>query len=125
MKKIILLFAFSLLVFSCKETKKETVNKNNEVQEQEDVALFKSVEIEIEGMTCEIGCAKTIQSKVFKMDGVTYSNVSFKTKTGQFTYNENKISKEDIVKKITGIGGGDLYKATKTTYMEEIIEKTE
>ena len=110
------------ITFSCTETKKETTLKKPEAKETTIAAVYKSLEVEIEGMTCEIGCARTIQSKLSKVDGVTYSKVNFEAKKGQFTYDENKISKEDIINKINGIAGGDLYKVTKTAEIENIIE---
>lgn len=120
MKKAILIFTMASVLFSCNETKKEIPNENSGIENQEVAANYKTIEVEIEGMTCEIGCAKTIESKLSKARGVTYSKVNFETKVGQFTFDENKISQEDIVNKIAGIGGGALYKATKITEIEEI-----
>jgi len=71
-------------------------------------------------MTCEIGCAKIIASKVSKLQGVAYSEVSFENKKGVFSYDENSISKEAIVAKINGIAGGDLYKVTNTKVLDSI-----
>ena len=120
MKKIISILTIVFVLFSCDNDKKEASVEKSGVEKQEIAANYKSIEVEIEGMTCEIGCAKTIESKLSKTKGVTFSKVNFEAKTGQFTFDENKISQEDIVKKINGIGGGDLYKATKITEIEEI-----
>ena len=122
MKKSILILMISLFIFSCDSAKKETIVEKPTVKE-EVAANYKSIEVEIEGMTCEIGCARTIQSKLSKFKGVTYSKVSFETKTGQFTYDANKIKQEDIVNKISGIAGGDLYSVTKTEDIELIIKE--
>ena len=120
MKTLFSILAFTFFLFSCNDAKKELTNDKTSDEKQEIAASYKSIAIEIEGMTCEIGCAKTIESKLSKTKGITYSKVSFEDKVGQFTYDENKISKEDIAKKIAGIGGGALYKATKITEIEEI-----
>ncbi|KUO64251.1 MAG: hypothetical protein APF83_11010 [Lutibacter sp. BRH_c52] len=120
MKTLFSILAFAFFLFSCNDAKKELTNDKTSIEKQEVAANYKTIEVEIEGMTCEIGCAKTIESKLSKTEGVTYSKVSFEDKVGQFTYDENKISKEDIAKKIAGIGGGALYKATKITEIEEI-----
>jgi periplasmic mercuric ion binding protein len=124
MKKFII-FLFAIASFSCNETKKKSVTNEIKTDATEVAASYKSVEVDIEGMTCEIGCARTIESKLSKFEGVTYSKVDFESKKGQFTYDENKVTKEDIIAKITGIGGGDLYSVTKTTELEEILKKTE
>jgi len=125
MKNIIYTLLITFLFISCNENKKETVAKKTEVKNTEVAASYKSIEVDIKGMTCEIGCARTIQSKLSKVDGVTYSKVNFEAKKGTFTYDSNKLDKKDIVNKITGIGGGDLYSVTKTTEIEDVIKKIE
>lgn len=125
MKTALSILAMAFVLLSCNESKKGTPIEKSGAETQEVAANYKSIEVEIEGMTCEIGCAKTIESKLSKVEGVTYSKVNFEAKIGQFTYDENKISKEDIAKKIAGIGGGDLYKTTKITEIEEIKENKE
>lgn len=120
MKKSIAVILFSFLFISCNEIKKEKLNENQEVEKQEVVASSKSIEVEIKGMTCEIGCARTIQSKLSKVDGVSYSKVDFQSGKGQFTYDSNKLSENEIIAKINGIGGGDLYTVTNTKTIAEI-----
>jgi len=119
MRKYISVIIISFVLFSCNEAKKDAVK---EVAKPEMAVSYKSIEVDIEGMTCEIGCARTIQSKLSKVEGITYSKVNFEAKKGQFTYDENKLKKEDIITKINGIAGGDLYKVTKATDIEEIIK---
>jgi Cu+-exporting ATPase len=123
MKKAISLILICVL-FSCNETKKEAVNEKSDVLKQEVAANLKSIAVEIEGMTCEIGCARLIQSKLSKVEGVTYSKVNFESKKGQFTYDSNKLNQQDIVRKINGIAGGDLYLATNIVDLEEILTET-
>ena len=122
MQKAISILTIAFVLFSCNKAKKDTNIDKSGIEKQEVAANYKSIEVEIEGMTCEIGCARTIESKLSKVKGVKYSKVNFEAKIGQFTFDENKISKEDIAKKIAGIGGGALYKATKITEIEEIKE---
>ena len=123
MKNIVSIILIALVVFSCNTSKKESLIESSEVKNEEVAANYKSIEMDIEGMTCEIGCARTIQSKLSKIDGVTYSKVNFETKKGQFTFDENKVDKETLLNKIEGIGGGDLYKVTKTNYIAQNNKK--
>lgn len=123
MKKVLFFLIITSIAFSCNEVKKETTSKKPEIEKPEITASYKNLEVEIEGMTCEIGCARTIQSKLSKVKGITYSKVNFESKAGQFTYDENKITKVALVNKINGIAGGDLYKVTKITDVENF--KTE
>lgn len=103
MKKIHLaiIFCLALFIFSCKQ----------EVKNQ-------SVEVKIEGMTCEIGCAKLIESKVKKIEGVKLSKVSFENKIGLFSFDSNITSINHIEKTINGIAGGELYKVTDVKSVE-------
>lgn len=123
MKRLITLFLCSLILLSCGETKskKETLSETPTKQE---VAL-KHLEVDIEGMTCEIGCARLIQSKISKVDGVTYTKVSFEEGKGQFTYDSNKISPEDIRIHIEKIAGGDLYSVSDSREIAEITMTSE
>ena len=125
MQKIVSLLIIVFIAISCNENKKEKTIKEDKSPKQEIAANYKNLEVEIEGMTCEIGCARLIESKLSKVDGITYSNVNFESKKGQFTYDTNKISKEEIANKIGGIAGGDLYKVVKSTDIEEIIKEIE
>ena len=64
-------------------------------------------------MTCEIGCAKTIQSKLSKKEGVASAKVIFTDSIATITFDANKTSTDDLTTFINGIAGGDLYKASK------------
>lgn len=113
MKPLKYFFAFASLIL--------IIGCNNKSTPTEKVVLaekIETIEVNIEGMTCEIGCAKLIESKVHKLEGVTLSKVNFEEKIGQFSFDSNKISKEEIVKNINGIAGGDLYKVTTTKTIE-------
>lgn len=122
MKNLLTILIFTIAFFSCNEVKKGETKEETSTETEEIAANYKNIEVEIEGMTCEIGCARTIQSKLSKVDGVTHSKVDFESKKGQFTYDANKISKNDIVSKINGIAGGDLYIVTNTEELEELKE---
>jgi mercuric ion binding protein len=117
---LIILTAFS---FSCNQSKSKDQSKENDTTQQEIAANYKSIEVEIEGMTCEIGCARLIQSKLSKVEGITYTKVDFESKKGLFTFDSNKLSKEAVAEKISKIAGGDLYSVSKTTEIDLIVDK--
>lgn len=122
MKNNILILIISIFLFSCNETKKENIVEKPDTKSEEIAANYKSIEVDIEGMTCEIGCARTIQSKLSKVKGISYSKVDFESKKGVFTYDSNKISENDIVNKIDGIAGGDVYSVIKTEKLDNIVK---
>ncbi len=123
MKRIITLILCSVVLLSCGEntTKKETTPEDIT---QKEMAL-KNIEVDIEGMTCEIGCARLIQSKLSKVEGVTYTRVSFEAGKGQFTYDSNQISSEEVINSIEKIAGGDLYTVSASKEISEITMTSE
>ncbi|MDZ7613327.1 MAG: heavy-metal-associated domain-containing protein [Flavobacteriaceae bacterium] len=72
--------------------------------------ILKKVDVEIEGMTCEIGCARLIESKLAKAEGVSFVKVDFEKKLGRIEYDANLIDEKELANIITSAGGGDLYK---------------
>ncbi len=70
-----------------------------------------NVSLAISGMTCEIGCAKTIQSKLSKKEGVIDAKVVFTDSIANISYDANTTSKKDLIAYVNGIAGGDLYTA--------------
>ena len=60
--------------------------------------------LSIEGMTCAIGCAVTIEKKLQKTPGIVSAKVDFETNTGWVTYNTTMLNldKISLVVKSTG-----------------------
>ncbi len=114
-QKAILLATITLLTLSCK--KDNTTNPETEAIAQDTintiVANSKTATFEIDGMTCEIGCANLIEGKLNKLDGVTEAKVDFETKTATVTYDADKLNQEKLTKTVEAVGGGDLYKVSK------------
>lgn len=105
-KKILFSFVIACFVLTgCKnDTKKETLNANKQ-----------NVSLAISGMTCEIGCAKTIQSKLSKVEGVLEAKVVFTDSIANIEFDANKTSKKDLIAFVDGIAGGELYKASESS----------
>ncbi len=82
--------------------------------EQKEVKT-ENVSLAISGMTCEIGCAKTIQSKLSKKEGVLDAKVIFTDSVANIQFDANKTSKKDLIAFVDGIAGGELYSASETT----------
>jgi Cu+-exporting ATPase len=108
-KKVFYLAILFLGLIACNTKQDKKIEAP--LEKVEEVAQnLKNVEVQIEGMTCEIGCARLIQSKLSKTDGVTFVEVSFEDKFGNITFDANKISNEKIKEEIQKIAGGDTYK---------------
>ena len=112
-KAIFLLLAISaLLIISCSvnDEKGKTKDLKSDVPR---MAKMETVSLAISGMTCEIGCAKTIQSKLSKKEGVADAVVVFTDSIATITFDSNKTSTENLSSFITGIAGGNLYTASE------------
>ncbi|MDT7832717.1 heavy metal-associated domain-containing protein [Flavobacteriaceae bacterium S356] len=110
--KVVLVLALSIFsLSSCKQAAKKEVEAPKKVLAQNP----QSVSLSISGMTCEIGCAKLIQSKLSKKEGVKMAKVIFKDSTATVAFDANTISKKEIIGFIDGIADGELYKATELT----------
>ena len=108
-----LLFSIVVACFvltSCKsEVKKDGLPTNKQ-----------RVSLSVSGMTCEIGCAKTIQSKLSKKEGVLDAKVIFTDSIANIEFDANITSKKDLIAFVDGIAGGDLYKASESTLKTHI-----
>jgi mercuric ion binding protein len=82
------------------------INCNQEVKKEK-------ISLAISGMTCEIGCAKIIQSKLFKKEGVLDAKVIFTDSIANIEFDANATSTKDLIAFINGIAGGTLYKASE------------
>jgi len=112
-KAIFLLVTFCIiLIISCsiKSEKGDSKDFKNDVP---GMAKTETISLAISGMTCEIGCAKTIQSKLSKKEGVSDAEVVFTDSIATITFDSNKTSTEDLSSFINGIAGGNLYTASE------------
>jgi len=117
-KAIFLLLAISaLLIISCSvnDEKGKTKDIKSDVLQ---IAKMETVSLAISGMTCQIGCAKAIQSKLSKKEGVAAAVVVFTDSIATITFDSNKTSAEDLSSFITGIAGGNLYTASEIRLKE-------
>lgn len=106
-----LLVAFLIVnMISCKPSEKKEASTEEILP-----ANLTTANINIKGMTCEIGCAKTIESKISKLEGVTDSKVIFEEGKGIFVFDSNKTSEEKIVSTINNLLDGKTYSANVST----------
>lgn len=106
-KLTLVILLICVAVWSCKnETEPEikTINTSDLLTntKMDNDKILAKAEFNIEGMTCAIGCAKTIEKKLAKMDGVKSAKVDFEKKLAQVEYDEsivNTVSIENMVTK--------------------------
>ena len=106
--KIILTSAFLCVFFlACKnEPKSETITVETSVESTKNLdpnATYSKAEFSIKGMTCEIGCAKTIQKKLASMEGVKSATVDFKNEMAMVEYDIAKANPVSITEAVTSV----------------------
>ncbi|MEN3323951.1 heavy metal-associated domain-containing protein [Mariniflexile soesokkakense] len=113
-KNILMVGVIALFAMNCKnETKPEvkTVDVATETANTIDPnATYAKAEFTIDGMTCAMGCAKTIENKIAKMDGVKYATVDFDKKLAMVEYDEAKVTPALLEKTVTKVS--DTYKVS-------------
>ena len=96
----------TLLIWSCSDEQKKL--KNEDVKSGVlHMAEIQTVSFAVSGMTCEIGCAKTIQSKLSKKEGVTDVRVVFSDSIATVSFDSSKTSTTDISSFICGIAANN------------------
>jgi periplasmic mercuric ion binding protein len=66
----------------------------------------------VTGMTCAIGCAKTIEGNLSNLEGVQTAKVDFDTKMATVTYDKTVQSPEKLTKVVQATGDGNTYKVS-------------
>lgn len=108
-----------LLTVSCKkETATKEVAKTNTEITSENLA---TANFTIEGMTCAVGCAKTIESKLIETEGVQEAVVDFESKIATVSYDKTKLNITSLTATIEKVAGGDAYKVSKAE--AQVIKK--
>jgi len=112
-----------ILFFASCDAKKSEEQSQVEAAEQKLVAEdLHQVKVDIKGMTCEIGCARLIQSKLYKADGVSFAKVSFEDSSGVVSFDQNRISQEEIKQIIERTAGGEIYSVASIEEIELTVE---
>jgi mercuric ion binding protein len=118
--KSITIIAFSSLLFaSCKDnkaaSKTETASSETsapKVKKEIAAANLQTASFTIEGMTCAIGCAKTIQEELTDLDGVQTAKVDFDKKLATVTFDKTVQTPENLTKVVQATGDGKTYKVS-------------
>jgi mercuric ion binding protein len=112
-KSFLAIAVASILFLSCKKTEVKVATEAS-IAKKEVVTVVKAetATFNIEGMTCAIGCAKTIQEKLAAMDGVQKATVDFDKKTATVAFDGSKQTLEKLSKAVETTGDGKTYKVS-------------
>ena len=109
MKKTLLLLLFISFLLNCKNNTSPDIK--TVITDSEKVlnpnATYVKAEFTINGMTCAIGCAATIQKKLRKMDGIKFAVVDFDKSLAMVEYDKKSVTHNAIENTVTKIS--DIY----------------
>lgn len=114
--KILLTLTLAGFLFvSCKEKPQETLTATTKattvqkVKKEIIAANLQTASFTIDGMTCEMGCAKTIEQELSELDGVQKATVNFEKKLGTVTFDKTVQNPEKLSKVVEATADGKTY----------------
>jgi Cu+-exporting ATPase len=104
------LVSILVLILNCKQNKSaeiisvETANSqiHNETPQTEGLN-YVTATFTIKGMSCEMGCARAIENKLSKLDGMSKANVNFQDEMATVKFDANKINEALLVSTVTSV----------------------
>jgi copper chaperone CopZ len=119
-KSIAAITLAGLLFVSCKKNTVETTSTAKastettipKVKKEIAAANLQTASFKVEGMTCAIGCAKTIQEDLTGLEGVQKATVDFDTKLATVTFDKTVQTPEKLTTVVEAAADGKTYKVS-------------
>lgn len=117
-KSILAITLASLLFVGCKEKTNgavsDTATEKNTPKIKKEIAAanLQTASFTIKGMTCAIGCAKTIQEELNGMDGVQTATVDFDKQLATVSFDKTILNPEKLTKVVEATADGKTYKVS-------------
>lgn len=108
----------SLLFVGCKEKTNDAISESAtetnapKVKKEIASANLQTASFTIDGMTCAIGCAKTIEEELNGLDGVQKASVDFEKKSATISFDKTILNPDNIAKVVEATGDGKTYKVS-------------
>ncbi|MGA9638840.1 heavy-metal-associated domain-containing protein [Flavobacterium sp.] len=119
LKSIGMVALTGVLFVSCKKNTEECEkiipqNKTESPIVKKEIAPenLQAATFKIEGMTCAIGCAKTIQENLSSVDGVQTAEVDFDKKLATVTFDKTIQNQASLTQIVQATGDGTTYKVS-------------
>ena len=128
LKNILAVIVLAVALVSCKnqaQPEVKTIETDVAIVKAEKIlnldATFIKSEFTIDGMTCEIGCARTIQKKIARMDGVKSATVDFESKLAMVEYDEAMVDHSALEATVSKTA--DIYKVSNMKNVDAFSAK--
>ncbi len=97
-KVIAVMLAGAAILFSYStEARAQSQEKQNSPKMKTTEAKTEVLQLTIEGMSCQAGCANGIDNMLKQQNGVLKSKTLFDSSSSEIHYDENKISEKQII----------------------------
>ena len=113
-KSILTITLAGLMFVGCKEKTGETATENStpKVKKEISAANLQTASFNIKGMTCAIGCAKTIQEELNGLEGVKTATVDFDKQLATVSFDKTILTPEKLGKVVEAAADGKTYKVS-------------
>jgi len=98
-------------------------SNSSEYKEEVFAVADTKVEMTIDGMSCQVGCAAYIDEELEKVSGVVSADVSFENKLASICYDNSLISEHDIVSAINSLKDSAYSVASVDVEILKTVEK--
>ena len=114
-QKLLFAVAISGLLFtSCQQTASASAENHKDVTAKHVInpAKLETASFTITGMTCAIGCAKTIEKELSETDGVQKAAVDFDKKQATVSFDTSIQTPASLTKIVEATADGKTYKVS-------------
>lgn len=116
-KSLLVLALSGFMSVSCKNETKPTEGEPAETSTDTTATKvtaenLQTASFNIEGMSCAVGCAKTIEKKLAGLEGVQDAKVDFDKKTATVSYDTAKQTPETLATVVEAQADGQTYKVS-------------
>ena len=108
LKLTVPLISILVLILNCKQNKEadiisvETANSQSHIEiPQANVLNYTTATFTIKGMSCEMGCARAIENKLSKLDGIFSASVNFKEEMAMVKFDASKVDETLLISTVT------------------------
>lgn len=126
LRKIVACLLIMVAVTACKNNEQpEVITVETEVAQAtaqlDPNASYAKAEFSIDGMTCAMGCAKTIEKKIAKMEGVKSAKVDFDRRLAMVEYDAAKVTTNSLEATVSKVG--EMYKVNDMKTVESFSKE--
>ena len=107
----VIILVISIISVACKKDVADAKVSDVAVADITNVKT-ETASFEIAGMTCAMGCAKSIENKLSDLEGVEKATVDFDKKTASVKYNAALQTPETLVSFVEAVADGKTYKVS-------------